>query len=160
MIFQSSLVCRGFTLCYGSYVPNETMSHPNTGNGIANQAAYLYFGNVTASQNGTNIEMLAGQVNDLSSFIDAPTEFKAGDSGAAWLAINPTPSTKKYDITVAPIGNSVVTSSSSECVILCVDGSIDCNGKVVNKMQYTRVRNSTSVNLNIPDNSVALIMTA
>jgi hypothetical protein len=160
MIFQDALVCRGFILCYGSFVPNEIMSHPNTGDGIATQAAYLYFGNVTASQNGTDIEMLAGKVNDLSPFINAPCESKAGALGAAWLAINPTPSTKKYDITIAPIGNSVVTSSSLDCVVLCVDGAINCNEKTINKMQYTRVLNNTSVNLTVSDNSVALIMTA
>jgi hypothetical protein len=159
VIFQNELVCRGFTLCYGSFNPGEEIFRENTGDGVASQAVYVYYGGAVVTQNGKSIEMLPNQINDMSEFMNAPYDAVAGDAGSSWVAINPAPATKKYTIELLPIGDTAVTSSTSECVLLCVDKEITCNSKTLTNLQYTRILNGKTATVNVPEGAVAALMT-
>jgi hypothetical protein len=155
-----SVLGRGFSMCFGEFTPGEIDSFDNTGDAHANQVVYLFFGNVTASQNGKIIQVMPKSITDMSSFVNTPYSTVAGNDGAYWMAINPIPATKKYNIEIAQNGISTIQSTTKECVIVCADGSITVNSKLINKEQFTRVIKNNSVTLNVPEGSIAFIMTA
>jgi hypothetical protein len=160
MIVQNTLLAKGFAICTGGMSPNETAEMPNDSDAKYMQIGYLYTGSITVSQGSQNVEIVAKTLTDLTSFSSTPVNVTAGNQGLTWMSVNPIPMSKRYNITLATVGDSVITSTTQECIVLCVDKSVVCNSKTLNGLQYLRVPNGTSVNLNVPEGAVALVMTA
>jgi len=145
MIIQNSIACRGFSICYGSMTPNENLVCPNTTDGFFNQWIYLYDGSALAgSEASQTTELTKDTLVDVSQYAGAPIKYVAGNSGATWLGINPIPTTKRYDARlVKGTATETINPSAKESFIICVEGSVTCNGVQLKPMQYARVVNTS-----------------
>jgi hypothetical protein len=158
----NTLLCRGFALCTGYLAPNEILKNTNKAATELNQAVYVILGNATAaSENKQSILLNARQLADVSDFAGQEITHTAGSDGVAWVAVNPIPETKRYQTQLVSGGDTVeVTADGAECAIVCLVGSIDVNGKQIAALEYARVLPTKIVTLEVPQNSVALILKA
>lgn len=160
MITQSTTTCRGFVLCTGVMTKGESFIHSNTGDGAVNQAVYIFSGGITASQDGQDIALNENELTNVSVFKHKPIQYTAGNAGATWVAINPTPATKRFTTQLINTEQTLsVTGSSKETFILCVEGVTTCQDKQLGSLQYVRVLDGRTVNVVVPNNSVAVILT-
>lgn len=160
MIVQNGIACRGFAICYGTMTSNETLINPNVNNGSFNQLVYLYSGSaLVGSENSQTTELIAGDLVDVSQYANAPIKYVAGNNGATWIGINPTPSTKRYDARLikGPI-TETINPSNKETFIICVDGVVTCDAAELKPTQYARVV-VTSKTFDLSQNAVAIICT-
>jgi len=160
MITQNTITCRGFVLCTGVMTKGESFIHSNTGDGAINQTVYVFSGDITASQGEQNIALNTHELTDVSTLKNNSIQYTAGNTGATWVAINPTPSTKRFTTQLINTEQTLsVTGSSKETFVLCVEGVITCNEKQLGSLQYVRVLDGKTISVSIPNNSVAIILT-
>jgi hypothetical protein len=151
MIYSNVIGCRGFALCYGGMTANESFTSQNLTAGEFNQLIFLYSGLVIVSSEGMpDIHLKEKEFVDVSVFFGKPIKFTAGPQGVVWLAINPHPVEKRFDVQLITQGPVEVKGSEKETAIICVDKTILCNEKELNPLQYVRVLNNKTVNLTIP----------
>jgi hypothetical protein len=160
MIVQNSISCRGFSICYGSMTPNESLVCSNTTDGFFNQWIYLYSGSALAgSEASQTTELTAGALVDVSQYAGAPIKYVAGNNGATWLGINPIPTTKRYNAKlIKGVTTETISPSDKETFIVCVDGIVTCNGVELKPTQYTRIV-SNNKTFNLSQSGVAIICT-
>jgi hypothetical protein len=74
-----------FTICYGTMEPNVTFVEKDA------PSAYMYIvqGGGSSTVDGQQIEMLEGNIYDLTSHIDKSITHASGPNGATWVSINP-----------------------------------------------------------------------
>lgn len=145
MITQDSIGCRGFSVCHGTMTANENLVCSNTTDGFFNQWIYLYSGSALAgSETSQTTELIEGALVDVSQYAGAPIKYVAGNSGAKWLAINPIPTTKRYNARlIKGAVTETINNSDKETFIVCAEGNIVCNGVQLKPMQYTRIVNTS-----------------
>lgn len=159
MITQNTITCRGFVLCTGVMTKGESFIHNNTGDGVVSQVVYIFSGSANVSKDAQSILLSEDQITDISSLGESIT-YTAGNAGATWVAINPTPATKRFTTQLINTEQTLsITGSNKETFILCVEGVITCEGKQLGSLQYVRVLDGKIVNVTIPTNSVAIILT-
>jgi hypothetical protein len=160
MIIQTGIPCRGFSICYGTMTPNETLIVSNTTDGYFVQWSYIYSGSVIAgSEANQTTELTEGSLVDVSQYAGAPVKYVSGNHGATWIAINPIPITKRYDARlIKGVTTETISPSDKETFIVCVDGILTCNGAQLKPMQYARVV-TTSKTFDLSQNGIAIICT-
>jgi len=160
MIIQTGIPCRGFSICYGTMTPNETLIVSNTTDGYFNQWIYIYSGSASAiSEVSQTTELAEGTLVDVSQYAGAPIKYVAGNNGLTWLCINPIPITKRYDARlIKDATTETISPSDKETFIVCVDGILTCNGAQLKPMQYARVV-TTSKTFDLSQNGIAIICT-
>jgi hypothetical protein len=158
----NTLLCRGFSLCTGYLAPNEFLINLNKAATEVNQAVYVISGNAVATaENQQPITLNTACLTDVSNFAGIQITYTAGPEGAAWVALNPIPETKRYSTNLVQSGTAVeVAADGAECAIVCLFGNINVSGKTVAALSYARVLPTKTVMLETPQNSVALIIKA
>jgi hypothetical protein len=123
---------------------------------------YTYSGGGFAASEGKPTKtVLQKVVTDLSDFMGSQIHYTAGEEGAAWVAVNPIPETKRYETQLVSGGSVVeVMADGAECAIICLLGSVNVEGKAITAQRYARVLPTKIVALEVPQNSVALIIKA
>lgn len=158
MIIQNGIACRGFAICHGTMTANESLVQSNINDGFFNQLIYLYAGSALAgTESSQTTELTTGSLVDVSQYANAPIKYVSGDNGATWIGINPVPSTKRYDARLikGPI-TETINYSNKETFILCVDGTLTCNGIELKPTQYARIV-SNNKTFDLSQNGVAII---
>ena len=151
MIYSNAVGCRGFSLCHGGMTANESFVSPNLTVGVFNQLVFLYSGSAVASSEGMpDITLKEKEFVDVSAFFGKTIKYTAGPQGAIWLAINPHPVEKRFNVQLINQGSIEVQGSEKETAIICVDKVVLCNEKELTPLQYVRVLNNKSINLTIP----------
>jgi len=160
MIYSDSVSCRGFALCYGGMTPNESFVNENLTVGVFNQLVFVYSGSITASSDGMpNVVLEEKKFTDVSAFFGKPINYTAGSQGAFWLAINPMPVDKRFNVDLITEGSVQVQGSEKEKAIICIDKGAVCNGKALDFIEYVRVLENKTVDLVVESNSLAAIIT-
>lgn len=164
MIYSNSVACRGFSLCHGGMTAGESFISPNHGVGSFTQLIFLYSGSIVASSDGMqDITLKENEFVDVSEFFGKAIKHTAGPQGAIWLAINPHPVEKRFDVQLVTQGSVEVKGSEKETAIICVDKVISCNEKELSTLQYVRVLNNKTITLTVPtlnsSTSLAAIIT-
>lgn len=158
----NTLLCRGFSLCTGYLAPNEVLINPNKAATEVNQVVYIISGNaVAAAENQQPITLNTACLIDVFNFAGTQITYTAGPEGAAWVALNPIPETKRYSTNLVQ-GETVVevAADGAECAIVCLVGSINVSGKTIEALSYARVLPAKTVMLETSQNSVALVIKA
>jgi hypothetical protein len=160
MISYKTTTCRGFVLCVGNGLQNDVFVQPNKGDGVAIQYAYAYkgYGKVT---NGEMSDELAGkQLLDMTKYMGKEITFTMLGDPTMWIAINPTPDTTRFDAEFLAGGTSQdVEGTEKRRYILCLDGSIECNGTTLEATKYVALRSDSNVSVTVPDGSAAVVLT-
>jgi hypothetical protein len=140
--------------------PNEFLICENITDGFFNQWIYLYNGSAMAeSESNQTTELRAGTLVDVSQYAGAPIKYVAGNNGATWLAINPIPTTKRYNARLIKGAiTETINPSDKETFIICVDGIVNCNGVQLKSTQYARIV-STNKTFDLNQSGVAIICT-
>lgn len=161
-MISNSIFCRGFVLCVGYVTPNESFLHENRADGHLTQVLYTYTGGGFAASEGRSTKTIAqNALTDLSEFAGDPISYTAGAEGAAWVAINPIPASKRYETQLIQGSSAIeVVAGETECAIICLRGSIIANGKTILAQSYARVLPAKTAALEVPENSSALIIKA
>ncbi len=162
MIVQNSIACRGFVLCIGSMERDDVLLHPNNESGVLNQAVYVYKGSITASADSkSDIALLSGQLTNVAEFAGLPIAYTGSPEGALWLAVNPTPASKRYEMQLLRGGDFMdVESGSNECAVVCLSGVISVGDKPIVQHKYARIMPNKTVAVIVPHDSLALVMKA
>lgn len=160
MISYKTTACRGFVLCVGSGLQNDVFVQPNKGDGVAIQYAYAYKGHGTVA-NGEMSDVLPGkQLLDLTKYMGKEFTFTLLGDPTMWVAINPVPDTSRFDAEFLAGGTSkAVRGAEKRRYILCLDGSIQCNGTTLEATKYVALRSDSSVSVVVPEGSAAVVLT-
>lgn len=161
-MISHNIPCRGFVLCVGYLSPNQSFVHKNNLDGDFNQTLYTYSGGGFAASEGKPTKTVIKNVlTDLSDFAGTPIRYTAGEEGAAWIALNPVPLTKRYSTQLVLGGSTVeVMSDGVECAVICLLGSVNVGNKIIAAQSYARVLPSKTISIEVPQNSVALVIKA
>ena len=157
MIFSTQENCRGFSVCLALLEAGDSLNHPN--GSLEHQSVFIYYGDVTATSNGTSKNLIVGQFNDVSDFSGSSIVYST-TNGVKGLAIIPQTIGQKYNIDLLPVGTTNITASTPQCVLLCLDKTITCNSKNLSPLQFARILNGNSAIIDIPERSIAALLTA
>jgi hypothetical protein len=160
MIVHSFISCRAFSICYGMMNANESFSGNYSEVGQRNLSVYVYQGSATVtSSSGSLFECNEQKLVDLQSITDGLVEYRAGSDGASWVCINNNQRQKEFNFELlnAPITKTVV-GSSKETYLLCLGGSVACNGVSISERNYARIKNGSEAQIVVPENVVAVFM--
>jgi len=161
MIIMDSITGRGFVTCAGAVSPNDGFLHPNNANGVTNQWAYMLSGNLCATaENGDVIELLEGTLTDMSPWANMKISYDDKGTGAQYFAINPVPNTLRYDAELlrGPLKKTIVGTSKLTNIV-GLEHVITCNNIPLKSRQFATVSEGKEVVIDVPENSVALIIT-
>lgn len=158
MITFKTTTCRGFVLCIGSGLQNDTLIQKNTGAGVAIQYIYGYKGNGLVTNGEMSDELAGKQLLDMTKYMGKEITFTMLGDPTMWIAINPT--TARFDAEFLAGGTSKdVQGIDKRRYILCLDGSIDCNGTTLEATKYVALRSESNVSVTVPDGSAAVVLT-
>lgn len=158
----NSIVCRGFILCTSGISPNYFYIMENSGPGKEVQFLYvIQGGGKLVFQDESTMRIDPKIMYDLSQYVGTPIKYWADDRGAIGMAIDPVPSNKRfnYDLVHGEATRTVV-GTANECTILCLEGTITCNGVELTSTQYAPVADGKTVNVSVPANASMVILTA
>lgn len=161
MILMDTTVGRGFVTCAGSITPKDGFLHANNADGVTNQWVYMFSGNVKATaQNGDVIDLLDGTLTDMSPWSNMSVSYDDVESGAQYIAINPVPNTRKYnaELLKGPV-QKTITGTSKLTNIVGLEHTITCNNIPLKSRQFATVSEGKEVTIDVPENSVAVILT-
>jgi hypothetical protein len=160
MISYKTIACRGFVLCVGSALPEDVLVQPNTGAGVAMQYAYVYRGHA-AITNGRTTEALPGrQLLNLTKYMGTEVTFTMLGDPTMWIAINPASEGTRFTAEFVGGGETITVSGGDQRkTILCLEGEVLCNEISVAALKYAPVRNDSTVTLDVPEGSAAVVLT-
>lgn len=158
----STTVCRGFVLCTSAISPNDYYVLDNAGTGKVIQFLYLISGGGTLVFNdGSSMQVDQDIIYDLSQYAGTPIKYWADGRGAIGMAIDPVPSDKRFNHElVKGETNKTIVGTANECIILCLEGTITCNGIELKSTQYAPITEGKTVNVSVPANAAMVILTA
>lgn len=160
MISYKTTACRGFVLCVGSALPGDVLTQPNNGAGVAIQYAYVYRGHAVVTDGETTEELPGQQLLDLTKYMGTEVRFTMLGDPTMWIAVNPSSGDARFTAEFVSGGETItVTSEEQRKTILCLEGSVLCNGASVAALKYAPVRNDTTVTLTVPEGSAAVVLT-
>ena len=161
MKYQNFISCRSFSLCYGSMSANEVFSGNYSEIGQRNLSIYVYQGSVTiASSDGLSFDCGEQNLVDLQSIVGGLVEYRAGSSGTSWICVNENQRKKEFNFELinTPMTRTV-TGSSKETCILCLGGTITCNGSFIHERSYARIKDGSQAMIDVAENATAILMT-
>jgi hypothetical protein len=161
MIVQNIIQCRAFMLCYGIMNANESFFGNYSEVGQRNLSVYVYQGGATiTSSSGLLFECNEKNLIDLQSITGGSVEYRAGSNGTSWICVNNNQRQKEFNFELlnTPVTKTVI-GSSKEAYLLCVGGSIICNGVSISERSYARIKNGLQAVIDIPENAIAILMT-
>jgi hypothetical protein len=154
MIIQSFKHFGSFAICSGHSPDSGSLHHPNVGILFCNLFLYLVKGSGTA--NGRAVQSGA---NDLLDFVGAPIDYKFGEDGSTWVAINVTDGANSTCSHLSTGQHTLEVSSGEKRFLISLVGDIEANGKVITEHKFARVRDGQQVNVQVPEGSVAIVLT-
>lgn len=160
MITFKTTTCRGFVLCVGSGLQNDTLVQKNEGAGVAIQYIYGYKGHGTVT-NGQMSDALEGKkLLDMTKYMGTELTFTMLGDPTMWIAINPTPDTARFDAEFLAGGVSqTVQGTEKRRYILCLDGTVQCNDTTLEATKYVALRSDSNVSVVVPEGSAAVVLT-
>ena len=160
MKHQNFILCRGFSICYGSMSPNEVFQGNYSDPGQRNLAIYVYQGSVSIKSSKGELFVCEQQkLVDLQSVNEGLVEYCAGGVGTAWLCINNNQRKKEFTFELLNTPTTkTITGSSKETYLLCIENAIACNELTVSERNYARIKNGSHVAIDIPANATAILM--
>lgn len=157
-----------FVLCMGALEPGDSHVHSNFGNGVFSQHVYITSGQQGTVSNGTKtLPLVLHQHTDISEFYgEVITYTNTSDITGSWIAINPLPDTKRFSCKLLDgTMNETLPAIDNDRYIVCVRGSIICNGVEIicnnSKLDldsYGRVRKGKEINIIIEEGSAAFLL--
>jgi len=159
-----------FTFGVGSVSPGEKILCSMSKDGDFNQLVYILPGEGTPvictpidSNSLIAPKTLNYGINDLSEFYQVPVEFKnvnygtPSDTGSSWLAIKPRPMSDRYSMIELSDGQTVQGDDTIKYIIVAM-GKAMANDKMMTALQWAKIQNGMSINLNINPNSKIFLL--
>ena len=160
MIVHSFISCRAFSICYGMMNANESFSGNYSEVGQRNLSVYVYQGSATVtSSSGLLFECNEQNLVDLQPITDGLVEYRAGSNGSSWICVNNNQRQKEFNFELlnTPVTKTVI-GSLKEIYLLCLGGSVACNGVPISERSYARIKNGSQAVIDIPANATAILM--
>ena len=161
MIHQNFILCRGFSICYGSMSPNEVFEGNYSDPGQRNLSIYVYQGSVNiTSSKGKLFVCEQHKLVDLQSVTEGLVEYCAGSVGTTWLCINNNQRKKEFTFELFNTPTTkTITGLDKETYLVCIENAITCNGLTISERNYARIKNGSQVVIDILANAKAILMT-
>lgn len=163
-LLDPSIICKGFAICLG-YMSSDD-EYINEGehladNGQYSQLIYIIDGNgAIYNMDGTLDQVgVKGNVYNLEKYYRGQGYIfrTPKENGSYWFCINPIPSNKIFDYEVIKEGESkLIVGDGVERTIICVEGTIEVNGKELGVKQYARVLNEKTAEVKVNSKSAAV----
>jgi hypothetical protein len=156
-------ICRGFAICVGHITPNDAYTftkEETTGNGVFSQLGYClegYADLVDANENVV-LELKGGNLYDFRDYYGKSYKMRTNSTeSGTWFCINPLPATKIYNGVLLK-ENTVKTykGDGAETVIICIDGKVEVNDKILESKNYVRLLKDKVANVKVQPGSVGL----
>jgi hypothetical protein len=161
MKHENFIFCRSFSICYGSASPNEVFLGDYSKVLQRNLCIYVYQGSGTiTSSNGLLFECNEQNLVDLQSITGGMVENRVGSNGGSWVCVNNNYRQKEFNFELlnTPVTKTVI-GSLKETYLLCLDGSVTCNGVPISERNYARIKNDSEAQIVVPESAVAILMT-
>lgn len=166
MISNSLIPYKTFNACSIACIPNGFFVHPNNKEGSVSQWVYVYYGDgLIECTNGKSMHIskeLHGVLHEIpiDDFLNTQLTVTGGNNGFHYIAINPIPTTKRFNAEVInETTQRSITGFEKETIIFCLEGKIQCNGVEIDTWKFASIENNKTVSLTVPQNSVALLLT-
>ena len=160
MKHENFILCRSFSVCYGSMSPNEVFLGDYSKVCQRSLSIYVYQGGGTiTSSSGLLFECNEKNLVDLQSITGGAVENRAGSNGASWICVNNNQRQTEFNFELlnTPVTKTVI-GSLKETYLLCLDGSVTCNGVSISERNYARIKNGSQAVIDIPANAIAVLM--
>lgn len=151
----------GFTLCSGVRPAHTALTHVHSGDRIETQYIYAYEGEASIYADGVPpLHYVVGELNDISRFAGLTTVTHFGPEGGRWLAINPSPTTKRFDFVLLKEGQeTTVTGTNRQCVVLTLQGNCQCNEHNIPALQYATITEGRTAHVVVQPQSIVVVLT-
>jgi len=166
MISNALIPYKTFNACSVACIPGGTFVHPNNKDGFSSQWLYAYYGEGSVQCiNGNSLHIskaLDGALHELpiDDFLNKELTVTGGSTVFHYIAINPVPSTRRFNAElINETTQRSITGFEKETVIFCLEGKIVCNDVEIDTWKFASIENNKSINLTVPQNSVALLLT-
>lgn len=145
------------SLCCLSASAGHVEEFANTGDGKETQFTYVLNGSGTAvsKDNTVQIEMVEGQVIDMTSLMGKPFVGTA-NTPSLWVSINPIPCTLRF--TPSVIRESQTVTGETDSYLICIDGQITANNKALATFKFARIPEGMTVDITVPEGSMGLYL--
>jgi hypothetical protein len=164
---DQTVLCKGFAICKGHITSNETYNYgldETTKDTKFSQILYILdgVGGAAFDHEGNKItDMEFGKAYDFKEYYGKEYLIKSYDTGGTWIAINPVPASKVFIHELLNKNtNKTIVGTKEENIIICLEGSITINDKVLNQLQYARVLDGKTAEISINEKSIAMHLNA
>jgi len=160
MILQKSIEIGTARLCYSAVSSYATQNFKNSGDGGSFQLVYFVAGSAQIEMNHDLITVQAGQIHDFEKYMGFSCAGKTGKDSVFWVAIKPDPFTKRFDHQLIRGGEALsIVGDDKERVLVALVGKIKANDKTISENNFASVKNGQQVNVQVPEGSVAILLT-
>jgi hypothetical protein len=158
-------ICKGFAICKGHMTAGETYTY--SVEDASKDAVYsqLLFGlngsGAAYDADGVKITdiVIPNTLYDFKDYYGKEYSIRSAENGGTWVCINPIPASKVYTHRVL-IDGIVIAGDDSENVVICMQGPISINGKLLKQLQYARIFKDKIADIQIPTGSIAVHLNA
>lgn len=148
-------------LCVAAATAGHVERFKNSGDGAQTQLTYVITGQgIARPEDGSpDVLLAAGAISDMEPLMGKPFVGYTGDAALAWVSINPKLASKRYDPQLIRGGESVtVTGTDAECILVSLVSECAANGKAIGEHKFARIPSGQSVDVQVPQNSVAVFL--
>ena len=140
-------------VCVGSVSANQSIPHKNTQLGHYNDCMYIIDGSATVTDGTTTVNLVKGQLADLTPLSGSNTTFNIGSNQTSWIAFNP----KRLDQNLNVTTHNNNKEISGSCIIYSMLNNIEVNGTEIKSEHFVRVDEGTNVQVTSNNNLYAVI---
>ena len=159
----NSYTCKNFVMCVGKIPANtRALKVGTTSPGERSQLVYVVSGDISYSANNNSATgvLAEGTLTNMFEYGQTNIYYTAGSKDAYYASLNPLDLNTNFSAQIlnTPTTQEVV-SNNQNIIIVCLGGSIICNGATISAEKYARVPINTTANLQVLPDSIALIVT-
>ncbi len=148
------------TMCVMAGPSNSTTVFPNKGPGVSSQLVYVSHGSgKTTLDEITFTDFEQDTLTDIGWMRGSPITGYTGENGFIWVGFNPLlEQTLQYEYLVGPQTISRTNSEDSPKVLVALKYDTIVNDKLMEPLNFVRIRKDVTANIVIPEGSIAILL--
>lgn len=169
MILNHAVNVGGFLYCATYQGPHTTYTYFNDNDGHYHRWLYMIDGSamVDVRKNNDITEApvyrdtghLAGTLIDVSPSQGKYVTTITGDIGLSMIMFNPIPATRELNVEIVKGPTSkIVTASENRITLVCINGPITVNDKIVESLQHVKVFPGKTVTISLSEHTVCALV--
>jgi hypothetical protein len=169
MILNHAVNVGGFLYCATYQGPHTTYTYFNDNDGHYHRWLYIIDGRAQAEDRisndlstppvSTRSGDSAGNLLDVSSGKGHYVTTTTTDVGLSMIMFSPIPTTRELDVEIVKgTITKTVTADDRRITLVCINGPITVNDKIVESLQHVKIFPGKTVEVNLPEHTVCALV--